>query len=268
MNPVRWLEGFSTQHINHATALLDSFVFISDKQVRKLFTSTVHALSCEISRPGSSYVEKQRLWRDFLDSVIVSAPTGEVPNPTDSGFIFQRWARTEVGIDESRIVLASDLRSAVEARGGPPLIMVDDFAGSGEQFLNTWQRQVWPTSPKTLEELAAVHSIDVYYLPLIATQYAIDRISREAPGATLRPSHVLSDVYNALDPNTIVFPDDLKADAAAFIRDASAAAGITKWVDGFHHLGLNIAFGHSIPDACLALLWSEEGGWKPLMSRT
>jgi hypothetical protein len=268
VNPARWLQAFAPAHSEHATALLDSFVFVSDKQVRKLFVSTVHSLSSEIALFESSYAEKQSLWRSFLASVVVSAPTGEVPNPTDSGFIFQRLARTELGIDESRIVLASDTRNAVESAGGPPLLIVDDFAGSGEQFLATWRRHAWQTSPHTLEELCAVHSVDVYYLPLIATQYAIDRIAREAPSVKTRPSHILTSVYNALDADTIVFPDDLKTDAAAFVSDASAAAGITKWVNGFHDLGLNIAFGHSIPDACLALLWSEEGGWQPLMSRT
>lgn len=268
INPARWLEAFAPEHSKHAAALLDSFVFVSDKQVRKLFVSTVHSLSSEISLSGSSYAEKQSLWNDFLKSVVVSAPTGEVPNPTDSGFIFQRLARTELGIDETRIVLASDIRQAVEAGGGPPLILVDDFAGSGEQFLATWRRDTWPTSPHSLEELSAVHSSDVYYLPLVATGYAVERIAREAPSVMTRPSHLLTSAYNALDPNTIVFPDDLKSGAATFIQDASSTAGITKWINGFCDLGLNIAFGHSIPDACLALLWSEEGGWQPLMSRT
>jgi hypothetical protein len=268
VNPKKWLDEFAPEHLRHAVALLDAFVFISDKQVKKLFISTVHALSSEVALGVNTYSEKRALWQKFLNSVIVTAPTGETPSPTDSGHIFQRLARTDLGINESRIVLASDLRKVIKTSSSAPIILVDDFAGSGDQFLATWRRESWNDHPKSLEKLTAAYSLDVYYLPLIATEYAVGRIAAEAPNVSIRPGHILTDVYNAADPNTIVFPDDLRSGVEAFIRDASSNAGITNWVNGFYELGLDLAFGHSIPDACLALLWSEEGGWKPLMART
>lgn len=268
VNAKKWLDAFAPEHARFAHALLDAFIFISGKQVKKLFITTIHALSGSITRPSESYAGKKHLWLEFLDSVVVSAPTGEIPNPTDSGHIFQRLARTELGIDEDRIVIASDLRAIVESTPNPSIIMVDDFAGSGDQFLATWQRPCWPDHPTSLEELVEAYSLNLYYLPLIATEYAVGRIKNEAPDVVMKPTHVLTGVYNASSPDTIVFPDDLRADAASFIQEASSRAGIQTWVNGFHDLGLALAFEHSIPDACVALLWSEEGGWNPLMART
>jgi len=268
VNPKRWLDAFAPEHSKYAAALLDAFIFISEKQVKKLFASTVHGLSAEITKLAGSYAAKRSLWQQFLASVLITAPTGEIPNPTDSGHIFLRMARTDLGIPEKRIVHASEIRQMVEQSPQAPLIVIDDFAGSGDQFITTWTRNSWPSNPTSLEQLSTMYSLDVYYLPLIATERAVERISVEAPSVKIRPSHVLTNVYNASDPDTVVFPDDLRAGAASFIAEASSRAGIYDFVNGFDDLGLAVAFEHSIPDACVGLLWSDEGGWQPLMAKT
>ncbi|WP_131822606.1 phosphoribosyltransferase-like protein [Mycobacteroides chelonae] len=263
----KWLAAFHSKHKDFAVALLDAFVFISDRQVTKLFINAIHSISEEISQPAVSYEEKRALWNIFLQSAVFTAPTGEDPNPTDSGHIFQRLARTEIGIEEERIVIDTSLREVVEYSGPAPLIFVDDFAGSGEQFLTTWNRQSWQGYPATVAQLAEKYKLDVYYIPLICTEYAAKRIASEAPSVRIRAPHILTEVYCATDSNTIVFPEELRAEASQFVDEASENAGIDKWRYGFHELALSLAFEHSIPDACVAILWSEEGGWVPLMAK-
>src|SRR5213079_2016276 len=95
-------------HRDHAVALLDSFIFISARQTKKMFTNAVHTLSAELTAGESTYVAKRDRWRNFLRTAIITAPTGEDPNPTDSGFIFQRLARTALRVPESNILSVDD----------------------------------------------------------------------------------------------------------------------------------------------------------------
>ena len=225
----KWLARFEPQHREYAVALLDAFVFISDKQVTKLFVNNIHSMSEEISRPGITYNEKRALWNGFLDTVIITAPTGEEPNPSDSGHIFQRLARTDIGIGEDRIVTDSGLRSVIESNGPAPLVFVDDFVGSGNQFLETWNRPQWGGNPATIAQLVNLYQLEAYYAPLVCTEYASRRISASAPEVKIRAAHTLTEVYCATNPNTIVVPEDLRGGVSWFIEDASRKAGIVKW---------------------------------------
>lgn len=267
VNPSRWLNGFAPEHKDHALALLDSFVFISARQTQKLFTSTFHALSSELTAAEATYHAKRDKWRSFLKDVVITAPTGEQPNPSDSGFIFQRFARTALRVSEDQLVNVSELRATIEAVGPRPVVLVDDFAGSGNQFIETWTRRMWPTGPQSLAELTAAHGLEVYYLPLICTTQAAQRLATEASDVRLRPCHVLTEAYSASHPESVVFPEDLRGSVPNFIREASARAGITLYPNGFCGLELAVAFEHSIPDANLGVLWSEESAWFPLMTK-
>lgn len=267
-NPERWLAGFTDADRGHAVALLDSFVFISARQTKKLFTSAIHALSTELTAADTTYVAKRDRWRNFLRTAIIAAPTGEDPNPTDSGFIFQRLARTALRVPEANIVSVADVRETIERDGARPIILVDDFAGSGNQLLETWHRKMWRSSPQSLAELTADVGLEVYYVPLVCTTLAAERIANDAAGVHLRACHIVTDVYGAGHPDSVVFPVGLRPTAADFIKNSSQHAGITEYPRGFWDLELALAFDHSIPDANLGVLWSEEGGWFPLRAKS
>ena len=267
-NPERWLAGFADTHKDHAVALLDSFIFISARQTRKLFTSAIHALSAEVTAGETGYAAKRQRWQEFLRSAIISAPTGEDPNPTDSGFIFQRLARSALRVPEANIVNASDIQTVLERDGARPIILVDDFAGSGNQLLETWHRSEASASSRSLAEMTADHGLEVYYVPLVCTSLAAERIEHEAGGLRLRPCHIVTDVYAAGHPDSVVFPESLRPTADDFITRSSEGAGITSLPRGFWDLELALAFEHSIPDANLGVLWSEEGGWFPLRAKS
>lgn len=268
-NPGRWIDGFSEQHRPHAVALLDSLIFVSSKQARRMFESGIHALSGEISSSATSYDEKKQAWNTFFHNAVFSMPTGERPSPADSGFAFMRMARNVLNVGEERLGLPDQLREMVSnASPNSALIFIDDFLGSGEQFTKTWTRDLWKDHPRSVEELIAQSQIPVYYVPLVATQFAVDRLSVEAPHVQLRPSHVLTDEYSILHPESVMLPDDLRTDALDFLVNASSRAGIVNdEVLGFYDLALGFAFEDSVPDASIALYWSKEGSWHPLIPR-
>ena len=269
----RWLTNFTDPEQEYAIHLLNGFMYLSPKLLDQLFTSALQSLSASFYSVGTSFLAFQSLWRQFVDTVIVTYVTGEIPNPSDSGYAFARRARQLFGIDESRIVTPDDaVRRLVQQAG--PVIFVDDFVGSGNQFLQTWRRAV-PLSGSTssFERIKAIRGAEFYYCPLVCTEYGFSRISAQCPAVRLRPAHLLSAKYSALDENSIMWPTHLSSTATDFLQTVSARAGIPDTngnVDdwrGFHKLGLAIALGDSVPDATLPLFYWERNGWIPLIRR-
>lgn len=270
-NPKRWLEGFEPGDIDHATAVLESLVYFSDEQTTKLFTSLVHSLSAEVTSADTDYADRQARWTQFLDTCLVTFPTGETPSPTDSGYAFARRARQELGFDEANVLDPESTLARLSGAPRTPVLVVDDFAGSGQQFLETWNRgyALQDGTPVSFVQLQADRGIDVYYLPVVATDYARERIAANAPSIKFRTAHLLGPEYRATHPQSHVFPNPLRSLAADFIARASRRAGLPTNADlGFHRLALALAFEHSVPDATLPIIWADTPTWTPLMRRS
>lgn len=270
-NPERWLQGFEEADQDHAVAVLEALVFFSQEQTTKMFTSAFHSLSPEISSSGVSYSDKKQLWCDFLESSFVSFPTGESPSPTDSGHTFARLARQELEYEENRVLAPGEILALVQAGHRAPIVFVDDFAGSGDQFIKTWRRAYTMPNGSTMSFATSAGSanLDCYYLPVVATSYAYKRIEREAPGVKVRTAHILTPEYSATDVASIVFPEALRPSSLDFIHRASLKAGIPAHAElGFGRLALAIAFEHSVPDATLPILWADTPTWNSLLRRS
>jgi hypothetical protein len=278
MDPEGWLGNFRDEELPFALRLLDSFIYYSEALCDQLLYASFQSLSRSTRSVDSSFAASISSWRAFVDRVIITYVTGERPNVTDSGFLFARKARQLLGIDQDRI-LSPDRALQELVRNGPrPVVFVDDFVGSGNQFTGTWARRyVIPGgSPISFREYAAVQPWARFaYCPLICTEYGMDRIQRDCHGVNLNPAHVLPASYSAVSDESVVWPPHMKADGIEMVRCASARAGIpdTAGADeqdwqGFHCLGLTLAFFHSVPDATLPLFYWEENGWTPLLRRT
>jgi hypothetical protein len=274
ISPRQWLENFQTSEIDHAIHLLNAFLYFSESTMDAMFKAAFQDLSRSVARPADSFLMLQASWRSFWDTLLVTYVTGETPNPTDSGFVFARKARQLLGIPEERIMRPDDAVRTLIQRPGP-LVFVDDFVGSGNQFWETWRRPVLlPNSVMvSFEKLATVRGNSFFYCPLISTEAGYNRLRTQCPGVLVSPVHILSNRYSALADDSLVWPPDLRASALGFLKSASERAGIpdndgnvNDW-RGFHKLGLAITFAHSVPDATLPIFYWEENGWKPLMRR-
>lgn len=270
-NPERWLNGFHDDDADHALSLLESLVYFSMEQTTKLCTSLFHSLSSEVAANADSYAGRKVLWGNFLAKCVVTFPTGEKPNPTDSGHTFARLARQELRIPEPRFLYPEEAISRLFRGERFPVVLVDDFAGSGDQFLKTWSRK-YPMSDGSFASFATVaaeHHLDAYYIPAVATSYAVTRIAETVPEIRLRTSHLLTEKYSAIDSDSVVFPDDLRPGARQFVANASRQAGINPEAElGYHGLALAMAFEHSVPDATLPILWADTPSWNSLLRRS
>jgi hypothetical protein len=268
-----WLDNFNGDETETALHLLNSFVFISEALVAQLFLAAFHNLSAINRMHGASFLPARSSWQHFFDTLIVTYVTGEVPNPADSGYIFARLARDKLEIREPQIVNPQEAIRSLIAIPNRPVLFVDDFVGSGQQFISTWIRQ-YPTgsgSTTSFQQLAARRlSADFYYCPAVCTEYGADKIRRECAGVTLSPGNFLSSQYSCFHADSLIWPPTIRPAAVGHLERASRRAGIPNtggvgdW-RGFHQLGLCVAFHHKTPDATIPLFYWERNNWRPLV---
>lgn len=273
MDPYNWLGNFRDDERPFAFNLLNVFLYYNEQLVDALFYGAVQGLSARIVSSATSSEEAKGKWRNFLDTVRVSYVQGENPNPTDSGLLFARKARQILGIDEGHIVEPAHALAYLSENPDSSLMLVDDFVGSGNQMIETWQRSYRLTGEHSHSFAAAARrGADIFYVPIIATKNGLTAIENRCIGSKVRPAHILDERYSLISPYSILWPDTLKPEASPFLFNASRRAGIVDEYEhgwkGFHDLALALAFHHSVPDATLPLFFWEKNGWAPLISRT
>ncbi len=274
INPKLWLENFLDDEKRHARYLLNAFIYLEDHIVEQIVVDSFEGLSRAIGPPLDDLEGFLPRWQAFVDAVHVVVVRGETANPTDSGYSFARIARDLIGLSEEHIVEASHALEILSAEPETPILFLDDFVGSGNQFTDTWHAE-WGvgSGSASFRSLAAKGAGHYFYCPVVATTYGVDNIRRDCPGVQIHPGHVLPPRYSALNERSLVWPDVLRATARDFLREASRRAGIpdtgggeNDW-RGFHELALAIGFGHGVPDATLPLFWWESETWNPLKKR-
>ena len=254
-----------------AATLLEAFVYFSHELVDRLFIGAFDALAEEVTAAQTSYLDKKLVWKNFAGDVLITHPTGEMPNVTDSGYAFDRRARQLVRIPQEHILEPESVIETIVRSGPRPVLLVDDFVGSGDQFRKTWHRsyQIGSTNTSLADLAARADAEAFFYCPLICTELGKLVIDQSCSGARLRPTHLLPTAYSANDASSLVWPESMRTDGQEFVRRASARAGIPpaqQW--GYSDLALALAFEHGVPDATLPLLWWEENDWIPLVRRT
>ncbi|MBM0237707.1 hypothetical protein JNW88_12010 [Micromonospora sp. ATA32] len=271
IKPKAWLTNFEESEREHALFLLDSFVYLNAAITNKLFASAFQGISEEVTRGGDTYHERKLLWKRFRDEVLITYPTGERPNVTDSGYLFARKARQLLNIDEDQIESPENVVEIIRRQSHRPVLFVDDFVGSGDQFVATWERQYEMRDGEHASfssESKSGSLTSVWYCPAVCTELGSQKVLEKASVVQLRPAHFLPARYGALHPETVLFAPHLIPTARDFIVNASRRAGVPPdWTFGYKGLALAIAFEHSVPDATLPLFWVDTPRWKPLLRR-
>lgn len=259
-----WLSNFLDEELEHALYLLNAFMYFSTTLVDQIFSASIRSI-------GRLMTEDQ--WRGFLDSLLITLVTGEVPNVTDSGYLYVRRAR-EFGIPQERIVSPEQACERIRSGFSGPVVFVDDLVGTGSQFIETWHRSDG-TQDESFAALAPVTTAQFYYCPAFCTYFGVRQINCTCPNVTVSSGVFIPANYGALAPDSVIWPSHLKSTATDFLLSASQRAGIPDtggttpddW-RGFEALGLTIAFERSVPDATLPIIYWDRNGWRPLIRRT
>lgn len=270
-----WLANFLPAELEHALHLLNIFQYFSAQLVERLFMGAFQGMSRHVVTSKNAFMSARSEWRRFISTALIVRVTGERPSEADSGHLFVRLARDRFHVPEENLADHSSALSRLLTDPSTPIVFVDDFVGSGNQFVTMWCRKYEvPNRPSTLSFADAVsltRTRSIFYCPVLCTQSGLTRIVHRCPQVTVVPAHLLSNQYNVLAPDSLLWPDHLRANAYGFVEAASKRAGIPDnggnvgdW-RGFKKLGLAIAFEHGIPDATLPLFTWTSNNWKPLL---
>ena len=273
MNPRAWLNNFKDNERPFAFNLLNIFMYYNEHLIDALLQAAVQQLSAPLTSSTASLRDARLLWQRFLTSALITYVQGENPNPTDSGIVFARKARQVLAVDERRIIEPQRASAALAQNPNSPVILLDDFMGSGNQVIDTWHRAYTLSGGQPHSFAAAAQrGASIFFLPIIATEYGLARVQERCIGLTVRPAHILDARYSLTAPNCILWPAALRPHSQSFLFRVSRRAGIVDECDhgwqGFHNLGLALAFSHSVPDATLPLFFWNRNGWVPLIART
>ena len=269
LRPRLWLQNFDGSDRFIAALLLDKFTFYNIALTEALLTASYNSIADGMEKGPSA--PGREILVGSLASAALTPVRGEEPNPTDSGNTMCRMARQVLRVPETQIVEV-DVALAHAYRGNT-VVFIDDFVGSGDQFLKTWRR-TYPNSGSFASAHAKTGFVAIY-ITLVSTAVGLREIHKIVPEVAVCVCHTIeseSTFHGMADGN-----QTLQDDVAAFLRKYSPRltpvqpyiANNPKYLMyGYKELGLLFGFQHSIPDATLPLFWSPgTNNWEPLIER-
>lgn len=149
------------------------------------------------------------------------------------------------------------------------VVIVDDFAGSGETIANGLKRFKAQVHAETWQRYADARRISLYVM--FAFPEAIERARRACPGVDVVAATTLGDDLRACDDSSEIFTDDGER---RFAREVLVQIGRDLYPSaplGFGDLGALVVFHNAAPNNTLPIFWSDgqvrERSWKPLFPR-
>ena len=277
LNYKGWLGNFSLDEQEIAHRLLDFFLYYNEKMIDKMLQTSIECAGNWLSKNSNGWKHNH-----FFNRCLYSYIPGESPNPTDSGLLFSRKLRDTLSIPEVQIINFTEIPDRIsEAKEPVPIILVDDFVGSGAQCDKAWNHNRLGYSGKTLKEISAKDGHYFIYAPLIVNYKGFTRLKSSCKDLILTPAHTIGAEYNLFRRECICWKDEVGSfDLEMFTKgtqliiDKSHELGIPFSngesvidVRGFCEQGLSFAFSHGAPDAILPLFYWQEEGWTPLIKK-
>ena len=269
------MSNFRDDELPLAARLLEGFTLFSTELVAAMFKAVFKNISQVVLKNRANYLAASNEWSQFVDSVLIVRVAGKVTSEADSGYIFTRLARDLFEIPEQRILSPQAALEQLRRQPQGNIVFVDDFVGTGEQFVEMWDRvhqltAAW-SSFKALAQTTGAGSIGFFYVPLVCAERGRKHIQQNCPQVKLLPAHFLAPSYSALAPDSVIWREDMQSTGPKFIEEVSARAGLRDldgaegcW-RGYQKLGLTLAFEHGVPDATLPLFTVASAHWKPLV---
>lgn len=264
-----WLNNFDSSEKIIACHILNFFSYYPVRMIDKM-------LGVSVGNAGYLLRDKFPSWSydDFKKNCIYSFIPGETKSPTDSGNFFARKLRDALKIKEDNIIDYDKIGRI--ASPNQPIILVDDFVGSGAQVYKAWNQNYIPIVNKTLSDLATKNSITFIYCPLIVNWSGYNVIKTKCIGLGLSSCHILTKEYNLFDPSCYCWKGDkdLYRKGTELIINKSKDLGIpfsngkdVRDVRGYQEQGLALSFEHGAPDAIPSFFYWDQSGWTPLIRK-
>lgn len=268
MRPRAWLQNFDERDRSLAALLLDKFTFYNARLTDALLIASYSSIADGLPKGPDAPCRNQLL--SALTTAVFTPVRGERPNLTDSGLMLCRRARQLIGIPESLIV---ETGAAIDhAYAGKTVVFLDDFIGSGDQFLATWRGK---DNGRSFEVAQSKSGFVAIYLTLVSTTFGLSKIEKLASTVAVCATHVLdeqSTVEGLLKRSPqlqVALHDFLRKYSARLAPKEEYIANNASYLSlGYKERGLLLGFEHGIPDSTLPIFWAPgNDNWEPLIER-
>ncbi|MCY1406353.1 hypothetical protein D9M71_216150 [compost metagenome] len=269
LRPRAWLENFDDQDSYVAAFLLDKFTFYNKHLTDALLIASYNSIGDGMPKGPAAPCAADLI--SSLSTAIITPVKGESPNPTDSGYLLCRKARQLLRLNDSFILETED--ALQHAYQGKTVIFIDDFVGSGDQFITTWQ--ALDKFGRSFEMASHTTNFTAIYVTLVTTDFGLQNIHDNAPKVAVCATHIVerkSTILGVFDSNPHMRSPILKFLGKYSSRLTPAEDYIANnhnyLIYGYKERGLMFGFEHSIPDATLPIFWSPgTNNWEPLIER-
>ncbi|SEH64724.1 hypothetical protein SAMN05660691_00613 [Rheinheimera pacifica] len=265
-----WLENFKTDEEKYfSVCILDSLVFrtkrMIDASINEIASSKIPKFLYEIGHPLNQCIESwltslstgQNVPVRFISIESVDKKTGK------SGPVVIRQLKQTLDLAghlSLKIDQIPNMPATVKA-----IVIVDDFSGTGEQFVGFYQKQLKNILPD---------GVKVLFIPLAAHVEALAHIQQQLPEVKVSPVELLTLEDSFFYPINGYFRGDKTNtvdSAIAFYKKLCSNKGFGKenYLFGKGEQGLCFAFYLSTPNNNLKILYHRKNGleWDNLLYR-
>ncbi|HEX9945923.1 MAG TPA: hypothetical protein VGA98_00120 [Allosphingosinicella sp.] len=236
---VAWIRQFAPEHYPLAKKLLDNVVLISDMDIQLGYRAALTAL------PGWSLNDQERIGRWAFVGLGGQA---------ESGPAMLHMFREANGLTSDRyqgmFVSISEL-PALQLTAMDSVIFVDDFAGTGSQFADRWERY---------QELISSEA-HTYLFLAAATSQALARLD-EVEDLTVAATRVMGPENNILGEANTYFAAGEKEVVRNYCRIADR-----RRPSGWGECGLLLVISRKTPNNSLPILHAKAKRWTPIFPR-
>lgn len=258
-----WLTNFSTLEERYLAArLLDKAIFRSESQIRAMIVQLLQRTLADALAAPNEFGED---WQAVLKSEEKDPRLRLVPvirdtdSPAKSGPLVARLFRRLGEVSDDWMVWPWLMQGEIDK--GNKIVLIDDFIGSGQQFINFANRFL----------LHQVCLGQLIYSPLVAHEQGLITIRETLPNIRVVPGEVLTANYSTLQESSEPFDShNSQSSARQFYKTYWNRKNIQiskSLLFGWEELSLVFAFNHGSPNATLPLFWMNRGHHKRIFTR-
>ncbi len=267
-----WMSNFSDreEHRYLASYILSKLIFRSQLMLEVSYKRQLGLfLRNYVNACGQFPYKTLPNWFDFLkrrpknkSPDLFIAPVRRENDTGESGSSVVRCLTANL-INEKRAI--SLLTKTPSQLKGAIIVLVDDFAGSGDQFTDF---------ANDVKLASWMEHCSIAYSPLMARQDALTRLQGDYPNVTFMPAEVLSNDLNIFSgrDSDLLESDQVNtyADLKNCYEDIRKRHNFSSeyWC-GRNDAGLPLAFQWGCPNQSIGILWlnGKKGNWHKLCGR-
>ncbi|WP_432282666.1 phosphoribosyltransferase-like protein [Shewanella frigidimarina] len=249
--------------------LLNQLVYRSKAQVKSLlnqaFDKSIPQKLHEILQ-NEKVFENMELFKSnsYPSTVLIVPVIRDTEPPTKSGPLVARLLKKMVNINDKMMRWPWSLGNLNDIE---TIIFIDDFVGTGEQFLTFCEKHV--------DEKVFGSKINILYAPITANQQGLNNIAAKRPDIHVCPIEIVTDEDNFFTAVKNEFElthiEVLELDTyySNFMKkiNLDRLGRKVSMVKGYGGLALTYAYEHGTPNGSLPLLWANSDVYTSLFSR-